>query len=627
MALPKIDSRFNFDQATTITKQVVSQVPKWLNKPFIRSWPFWAVITCSMCAGMGYISLGMLLNPKAVPNCPELFLPMASSSLRVYCGQAAASKQTLKDLAAAFNFVKDIPKDDPLRGYIDSNVQKWSIDLLRLAEMSYQQGNIDEAVAMAKLVPNHVPAYKRVTKRIKHWQTTWKNAEGIYQRTENMLRNSNWAEASQVAAKLNKLGNDYWSNIKYQELTAKVSQAEKDSGQLDQARQLVKGNNLKNLVAAIAIARKLDKQSYAFKEAQDLITKAGRQMLDMAKVQLQQNNWKAVQEITQQIPPNPEIKAELQDVRAIADAQASAKNNTIGDLEIAIGLAQAVKPDSTVYGQAQQLLTGWQLEVQDLAYLQRAKAFAAAGNIADLEAGIKEASQIPGNHPRAREAVTAINGWRNQIQVIQDQPYVDAADQMASTGNIQALQQAIAQLRQLPPGRALYPDAQQRIKQWTNQIQKMQDAPILENAELQARNGNIPAAIATANQIGTGRALYGQAQARIGEWSGDTQAKQRLSDAQQLANEGTPESLLGAIEAVKQIPANSSAYQSARAASNKWSGELFRQAQAASSYDLGRAISIAQVVPVGSTSYAAAQRAIRQWENSQNDPNALPTGN
>jgi hypothetical protein len=549
---------------------------------------------------------------------------MTSASLRVYCGQAAASKQTLKDLAAAFNFVKDIPKDDPLRGYIDSNIQDWSVDLLRLAEISYQQGNIDEAVSMAKLVPNNVPISKRVEKRIRHWQTTWKEAESIYQRTEKMLRNSNWAEASQVAAKLNKLGNNYWSNTKYQDLTAKVSQAEKDSNQLDQARKLVKSNGLKDLVSAIAIARKLDKQSYAFQEAQDLIAKAGRQMLDMAKMQLQQNNWKAVQEITQQIPENPEIKSELQDVRSIADAQAAAKNNTIGDLEIAISLAQAVKPNSTIYSRSQQLLTGWQLEVQDLSYLQRGSNIAAAGGIADLEAGIKEVSQIPTNHPRAQEAANTINGWRKQIQVIQDQPYVDAAEQLASAGNVQSLQQAIAQLRQLPAGRALYPDAQAKIKQWTNQIQKMQDTPILESAELQARNGNIPAAIATANQIGAGRALHAQAQARIGEWSGDTQAKQRLSDAQQLANEGTPEALLGAIEAVKQIPNNSSAYQSARAAVNKWSGELFRQAQAAAGYDLGRAISIAQVVPVGSTSYAAAQRAMRQWENSQNDPNALP---
>ncbi len=618
--MPKIDSRFNFDQATTITKQIVSQVPKWLNKPFIRSWPFWAAITCSLCGGMVYISLGMLLNPKAVPNCPELFLPMASASLRVYCGQAAASKQTLKDLAAAFSFVKDIPKDDPLRGYIDANIQKWSMDLIRLAEASYQQGNIDEAVAMAKLVPPQVLAYQRAGKRVDHWQTTWKAAQEIYDKTENLLRNSNWVAASQVAAKLNRLGNDYWSNVKYPELTSKVSQAEKDSNQLDQARKLAKSNGLKDLLAAIAIARKIDKQSYAYKESQDLIATAGKQMLEMAKVQLRQNNWKAVQEITQQIPANPEIQAELQDIRSIADAQAAAHRNTISDLEVAISTAQAVKPTSTVYSRAQELLTGWQLEVQDLAYLQRAKTMAAAGDIGGFEAAIKEVSHIPGTNPRAAEAASTMAGWRKQIQVIQDQPYIDAADQLASAGSVQALQQATAQLRQLPPGRALYPDAQHKIKQWTNQIQKMQDAPILENAELQARDGNIPAAIATANQIGAGRALYGQAQARIGDWNGDTEARQRLSDAQQLANEGTPEALLGAIEAVQRVPSKSGAYPAAQAAANKWSSEMFRQAQAAASYDLGRAISIAQVIPTGSTAYAAAQRAIQQWENSQSNP-------
>jgi hypothetical protein len=615
MALPKTDLRFNFDQATTVTKQVVSQVPKWLNKPFIRSWPFWALITCTLCGGMGYVSLGMLLNPKAVPNCPELFLPMASSSLRVYCGQAAASKQTLKDLAAAMNFVKDIPRDDPLRSYIDTNVQKWSIDLLRLAEASYQEGKIDEAVSMAKLVPSYVSAHKRATKRIKFWQDTWKEAEGIYQKTENLLRNSNWIEASQIATKINKLGNDYWTNVKYRDLSAKVDQAERDSTQLDEARQLVKSSNLKDLLAAIAIAKKIGPQSYALKEAQGLIAQLAAQMLELAKIQLYQNNWKAAQEITKQIPASPAIQAEIQDVKAIADAQAAASNNTIGDFEIAVSLVQSVQPQSTVYGRAQGLLKVWQQETQGLAYLQRAKNMAAVGKVVDIEAAIKEASQIPANNPRAAEAAKAIAGWRQQIQTVQDQPYIDAADQLASVGSIQSLQQAIGQLRPLTPDRALYADAQKRVGRWTAQIQKMQDTPILENAELQARNGNIPLAIATASQIGRGRALYKQAQERIGEWNGNSQARQRLADAQELANQGTPEALLGAIEALKEIPASSSSYQSARVASNNWSGELLRQAQDAANYDIGRAIAIARVIPTNSTAYPSAQQAIKQWSN------------
>jgi soluble cytochrome b562 len=264
------------------------------------------------------------------------------------------------------------------------------------------------------------------------------------------------------------------------------------------------------------------------------------------------------------------------------------------------------------------LLTGWQLEIQDLAYLQRAKNLAASGTTADLEAAIKEASQIPAANPRAQEAASTIASWRRQIQIVQDQPYIQAAEQLASAGNIQALQQAIAQLQQLQPGRALYADAQRKISQWTAQIQRMQDAPILENAELQARNGNISAAIATASQIGSGRALYGQAQARIGEWNGDNDARQKLVGAQQLANQGTPEALLGAIEAVSDISSGSSVYKSARAAMNKWSSQMFQQARSAAASDLDRAIAIARAIPAGSAAYGTAQQAIQQWENAAN---------
>ena len=237
----------------------------------------------------------------------------------------------------------------------------------------------------------------------------------------------------------------------------------------------------------------------------------------------------------------------------------------------------------------------------------------------DLEAAIKEANQIPRGNPRAQEAATTIAGWRRQIQVVQDQPYFQAAEQLASAGNIQSLQQAIAQLRQVQPGRALYADAQQKIGQWTAQVQTMQDKPILETAELQARNGNMTAAIATASRIGAGRALYERAQARIDEWNGDSEAKQKLMGAQQLASQGTPEALLGAIEAVSDIAYDSRVYKAARAATDRWSSEMLQQARSVATYDLERAIAIARAIPAGSAAFDSAQQAMRQWENSGNN--------
>jgi hypothetical protein len=614
--LSKTNLRFDFNQTSTFTKTLLTQMPQWLKLPFLRSWVFWAVMTCGLCGGMGYVALGILLNPKAVPNCPELFLPMASASLRVYCGQAAASKQTLKDITAAFNFVKDIPLDDPLRSFIDSNIQQWSIDLMRLGEGAYQKGDLEAAVAASKLVPERVPAYAAVKKRREKWQTTWKEAEGIYTKTENLLRNSRWAEAYQWAVKLTKLNNEYWGTTKYQELADRVQSAKEDSAKLDVAHKLIKGNNLDDFLKAITIARKIDKKSYAYKEAQDLIIESGKQMLALAKAKLNQNNWSTVLEITRQIPASPEIQAELNDVTAIAQAQSFAKNGSTSDLEKAISMAQGIKANSSVYPRAQELMTGWQLEVQDLAFLQRARNMAASGKPADLELAIKEASQIPANNPLAKQASTEIAGWRNQIQVGQDQPYVQAAEQAASAGTPAALQQGIAQMQQIRPGRALYAQAQQKIQQWTSQLQRIEDAPIMESAEQQARQGNTAAAITLAKRIGQGRALYSQAQERIAAWSGDSQSGSSLAAAQELANQGTAEALLGAIDAADRIPQSSGSYQAARASINKWSSAMLQKAKEEAATDLNRAISIAKVIPVGSAAYKSAQTAIQQWETS-----------
>jgi hypothetical protein len=617
--LPKTDLRFNFDQASTMTRQMLTQMPRWLKLPFLRSWVFWAVITCGLCGGMGYVALGMLLNPKAAPNCPELFLPVAPASLRVYCGQLAANKQTIKDVSAAFNFVKDIPKDDPMRAFVDTNIQKWSIDLLRLSEIEYQKGDLDAAVAAAKLVPSNVPAYAAVKKRIEHWQKTWKEAEESYQKSIKLLRSSRWQDAYKVAVKLTKLSNEYWGTTKYQELADLVQVAKEDSAKLSNAHQLVKSSKLEDLLQAIAISRKIDKKSYAYQESQELISEAAKQMLELAKVQFGKNNWQATLEITRQTPSTPEIQVELKDVGDIAEAQSFAKNGTISDLERAIGTAQGIKPESTVYARAQELLAGWRLEVSDVAYLQRAKSLAAPGQPKDLEAAIREARQIPASNPRGQEAATTINGWYKQIQTVQDQPYLQAAETSAATGSVAGLQQAIAQAQKIPAGRALHASAQQKIQQWTAQIQKMQDTPILESAEQQARNGNTAAAIALAKQIAPGRALYNQAQQRIGSWSGETEASNLLSLAQQRAAQGSAEDLLGAIEAVRSIPQTSASYATARAAINKWSGLMYQQAQkAAANSDINRAVAIAGVIPQDSTSYGAAQQAMQRWQGSSN---------
>ncbi len=582
------------------------------------------MITLGISGGLVYLAVGLLLNPQAVPNCPEIFVPMSSASLRVYCGQLAASKQTLKDLVAALNLVKDIGPNDPTRGFVESNVQRWSLAILRLAEATYQEGNYDEAVNAAKKVPNSVPAYNIVSKRLGQWQETWNKGVEFDRETRSLLNSSKWVNAYSVAVKLTHLNNRYWATTKYQELADLVQIAKADSAKLDEAHQLVKSTTIKTLLQAVEMSGKIDPKSFAYAEAQTIIGTAAKQMLKLARVKLDHNDWKGALEIANQTPESAEIKTELQDLISLSQAQSHAITGSISELETAISLVQSIKADSSIYPRSQKFSGAWQLEIQDLAALQRARNVAATGNVQDLQTAITEAQQIPQNNPRGKEAAQVVTEWRKQIETVQDTPYLRTAETLAASNTVEGVQNAIVQLSQIRPGRVLYPQAQQKIQQWTADLQRAEDGPILEQAESLASSGDLNGAINMAQRIGSGRAMSAQRQERVRDWQAQLQAAANLAAAQNLANSGTPESLLGAIQAAARVPKSSSLRSQARLAMDNWSGQMLEVAQSIATSDLRRAIAIAKVIPDNTSAYGSAQNFIQQWQQQLN-PTSTPS--
>ncbi len=622
--MAKPNARFDFEQATQATKQLVNQMPGLLRLPFIRSWVFWAIITLGISGGLGYLAIGLLLNPKAVPNCPEVFVPMSSASLRVYCGQLAASKQTLPDLVSALKLIEGIAPNDPTRSYVDSNAQRWSLAILRLAESRYQDGNYDEAVNAAKKVPSNVEASKIVAKRVKQWEETWAKAVEIDAEARTLLRSSKWVNAYAVAVKLTHLNNRYWATTKYQELADLVQVAKADSAKLDEAHQLVKRTEIKDLLKAIDMAKKIDTSSFAYAEAQTIIGTAARKMLDLAKVKLDRNDWKGALEIANKTPTAPQVKTELEDLINLSQAQSHAEKGTVPDLETAISLIQSIQPDSPMSNKSLQLMSSWQIEIQDLAMLQRARNLAATGIVTDLQAAVSEAQQIPTTNPRGKEAAQSVTEWRKQIETVEDTPFISDADMLVASGNSGAMQSAIAKLSSIRPGRALYPQAQAKIKQWTADLQRAEDGPILQQAESFASSGNLNMAVNTASQIRPGRALSAEAREKVRDWQAQLQASANIDAAQKLANTGTPEALLGAIQAAARVPKSSPLRAQARLAMDNWSSQMLEIAQSTASSDLRRAIAIAKAIPASTSTYSSAQNVIQQWEQQLN-PGATPS--
>ena len=212
---------------------------------------------------------------------------------------------------------------------------------------------------------------------------------------------------------------------------------------------------------------------------------------------------------------------QLSDLQQLYGATLVANLNQKGSLKLAVEQAQEIGPDRPLRQQAQTLVAHWSKEIQrieDRPFLARAQQLADNGDKVSLEAAIAEARNVEQGRALRIDAQTNIAQWTKQIQVLEDQPLYSAALDLASKGKLPA---AIKEARKIQQGRALYSQAQVSIKEWTTRIQVAEDRPILNEAEELAYEGRLSDAIAVAARISPGRALYGEARNSIAIWDAE----------------------------------------------------------------------------------------------------------
>ena len=609
-------------KSTAISKLLSSvplEVPPQLQS-WSKSWLFWACLATVMAGGVGITAMALLFKLPTVPNCPSMFWPTASASMRLYCAQLAAKKQTVKDLLEAIALVKSLPPDHPLREDVNEQIKQWSMDILDLAETSFDAGQIDEAIATAKKIPADLPAYSLVQKRIERWKSLWSNADSIYKEAEKQVRLLNWSQAFREAVRLLYIRNTYWSTTKYEQLNQLIVSARDDGDILAKGRNLAKKGTLKNWVEAIKVLDAIKPNSFLYQEAQKSMVEIGQKMLALAQARLEDQDVDAALTIARQIPERANLQAQVQDLTNLVEAQSIANQGTSASLEQAIAMAKKLSPDRPLYSKGQDLIIRWQQEMGDIVHLEKARQLAQLGTANDLKSAIKEAQLIPARNPRGKAAKAEISRWMGQIQTMEDRPYLSRAEQMASLGDQTSLQAAIDEAKQIKPGRALSGEAQTKIGQWTAQIERIQDQPYLDQARQLASSGNLIDAITTAGQIRPGRALSREAQGSIRDWQIQIRAQQNLDEGRRIATSGTPDALASAIRTVNRVPNSSSLRSEAEDAINQWSYQLLSQAQDRATYDLPAAIAIAKSIPSGSSVYSEAKAQIEVWQNILNPP-------
>ncbi|MBV6627169.1 MAG: chromosome segregation ATPase [Rivularia sp. (in: Bacteria)] len=595
------------------------KLPRWLT-----SWVLWAFLLAFVPGTIGFMAMAILLKLPSAPNCPSIFWPLASASVRMHCAQVAASKETVKDLLQAIDLVKNLPQNHPLRSEIDRNVEDWSRDILQLADQSFQAGRLEEAIEIARKIPSDVSASKLVEDQIDSWKLTWSKANDIYEKAEGEMREQRWQSAFMQSAKLLRLNNRFWASTKYEELNKLILGAKEDGQKLAKAESLSKSKNVDQILRAIKLAQSIGKNSYVYQKAQEAIPDFGMRMLELAENKLEQRDADEAIYIAQRIPPISEIEPETTDFIALAEAQRNAWTGTISGLEAAIASAQEIDSNRPIYRKAQKLIATWQLEIEDVSRLERARTLASQGSIGDLSAAIAEAKMIPRNNPRAKEARKEINNWASQVQTIEDRPYLERAEELALFGDASSLKAAIAEASRIRRGRSLYREARKKIASWSRRVQRIEDQPYLDQARSLANSGDLGAAIQTAKQIRSGRVLSRQAQRDINEWQSEVSARTNWRRAREVALGGTPKALSQAINLARRVPRGTALRSDARIAMDQWSQQLFDIARTQSQSDIVRAIETAKLVPRGTQAYGQAREQISAWQDFLNPPAPEP---
>lgn len=597
----------------------------WYRYQHRFTWKVWAALFVVVFGGVGFLATWQLLNMQKSPNCPKIFWPVASASLRLYCAQLSADSRTVEGLLAAIALVEALPDDHPLRSQVNQQVEEWARDILNLAEKDYQAGNLQQAITKARQIPNNMAVAAIIEERIAKWQGTWTEGNEILSKLEENLRASNWNQSFRLAVDLLNLNNEYWATVKYNEALAKITVAREDSSKLDNAFNLFARGGLDNWFKVIEEARKIQASSYAYQEAEKLIGKTEDKLQEYAERLIERKQWQALRDLANQTPKDLKIKEDVTDWSLLSAAALDAEVGTVEGLEAGILGLEQIDASRPLHQTALAMRERWQLQVQDLRILSEARDLAQAGTIEQYSAAIAKAGEVPRNNPLWSQAQQEIGSWNRQIQVIEDQPILERAREIAIPGDINSLSNAIIQARAIAKNRALYRDAQREIGGWQVRIERMEDQPILDQAQALANLKDYSTAIETANQIPPGRTLSSEASQNIRRWRRELRARQNLQQANQLAATGTAEGLTRAIALVTNISTKTDAGVQRTELLERWSYQLLSLAtDLANNGRYLEAIRLAESVSPESTAYSSARSQMQGWRNILQPPAPPP---
>jgi hypothetical protein len=520
-----------------------------------------------------------------VPNCDQI-TPLSAARDMLYCARQQAHSGEAKDLKQAVMLTVNWPETALDYQEAAEVLKTASEQILVLANRWAQAGKVEAALDLAAQVPVGSPLRKSAQALIYDWQSEWSQGKAIEANLQAALAVQDWDRARLHLQSLKGLTTDYWLGTRFNFWRQQIQIEQKGWEQLQTARNLATTADLENLKQAIILARAIDLRSQLWTTAEQAVNGWGQTLLQAGLAQWRAGQQQAALDLVKVVPPDqagqdPAARELLylshaQQLAATANLDVPAtrpRYGTIVNLLEAIAAVSRIAPDSPFAAAGQAYLPSWQSQLEDLRWLKFADLVAQLGHRASYELAIQQAQRVAPGHPRRLQGQTLIADWRVRMQRLEDRPTLVLAQQLAQPGTIAALQAATAKASQIELGRPLRIEAQTLMAEWQQEIEEIQDQPILAAASALANQGNLQAAITEAAKIPVNRALYPRAQGLIQDWTRTIQTAQDqpiLAKAKDLAYAGK---LTAAINLASQIAAGRALYPEAKAAISLWKAD------------------------------------------------------
>jgi hypothetical protein len=564
-------------------KASVRRSPNPLLQRAARPFPM-AVFLSMLVSGACVGAFVWLTSLPPVADCQKL-TNLSSDSENLYCADQAARSGREEDLLAALRLVQSWPVDHPLRNQANGMQQNWAKTLLFLARQKADNQDIEGAIALAQKIPRVTSDYAEVQEALEYWIDIRDQGRKLNAAIQAALKIANWSEADAKLVDLSKLSDNY-SRQMVTRLRQQIVTEQFAARKLEDIRTLVKAapTRIETLGQAIILAQEVEASTYVYAKAQQELKRWSKTLLGMMYNRIAKSDWAGANAVAQQLPLNLRYASEDRNALWMSRAQVVATDKLADDalwqqmwtVWTTIPQVRQVTAKSAFYDDAKTLLPRLTQQSQDLIQLEVAQTLARFRLEPALRLSAQMMTTITPQRPQRVMAQTLLAQWRKELEVVEDYPVLMAARTMipdTAKASKPQLQAAIAQAQRVKPKRTLRNEAQTLIAQWTNQVEIIEDRPIIQQAKAAANQGKLSQAIQIASRIKPDRTLYGEAQDAIWEWVVQIQIIEDqpiLDRARDLASIG---SLTAAIDVASRIGPGRALYGQAQGEIAGWAQE------------------------------------------------------